>query len=169
MFIKKSHQKTKKQMDTFDEKIFWELYNQNLAKSTDVSREALSKMIALCPDPQNLKQLEKNRFKILAWKALRDQKCADNGKDEKYYPIKQGEIIIEDLNDYKETLILRVPLESFTHTGFPYGEGEFGSKGLFMPMYDIVSLEQETIKWIEAAKKTAIKFIKNQKETWFGE
>lgn len=155
--------------ETFDEQKFWNLYDQNLANSTDDSRNALSNMIALCAEPFNLKQPEKRRHKILAWKALKDQNCADNGNDQGYYPIKCGEIIIEELGWDRETFVSRIPCSSFVRSGFPYGDGDFGCKGLFMPLYDVVSLEQDIRKSFDEAKNAAILFIKEQKKIWFAE
>lgn len=150
----------------FNEKRLWELYDLFIANSKPEVGKELSAMMALCLEPKQLKH-PKMQPKILAWQAVRSCQQSDMGKNDRYYPIYEGEIVILDVED-REVFVSRIPRQSFLDSNFVLGLGPLGTKGLFIPIYDFIYIESHIGKIIEAGKNAALKFIQKQKtEVWF--
>jgi len=167
-------------------KLFWNVYDQYLQTEDRNLRPELSRLLKKIEKGDKASQLlrpEKGWNQILAWQVLREQSFFYNSSLSFLF---EGEVVAVAPNRDKDILLTRIPTAEIK-TGLILRPGfkldytdrkekvdfeweqkvaKFGitdERGLYLPLYEIATVERFCLSLIEEAKKNVLDYLKEQK------
>lgn len=176
-------------MNEKEEKItksFWNMYDEYIKNENKNLRSKLSDLLKEIEKEDKVNQLlrpEKGWNEILAWQVLRDQEFVYNSSVSFLF---EGEIIAWDPNNNYDIFLTRIPYAKtatglILRPGFKLGyenkknRTDYGweqmvkkygitdERGLYLPLYEVQTVEKFCLNLIEEAKKTVLDYLKKEK------